>query len=357
MPADIPVATRELTVSIGELQLDCGAMLRDVEQRVTVYGRVDADQSNVVIVAHALTGSSRVAQWWPAIAGTGGLFDPQRYCVIGVNALGSCYGSTGPSNAGAFPRISVADIVRAARRALDQIEIERIACVIGGSLGGMQALQWALDDARVRHAIVVGAHDHHSAMGVALNAVQREALALDPVRGLRLARKIATITYKSEELFNRRHGRRNDRSGEARFDVEGYLQLQADAFASRMDARTYATLTHAMDSFDVRDAYAPAARPTPAKLTFVGISSDWLFRACDAIAASERFRARGHEARYLELQSAHGHDAFLADAPQLAALLRSVLVEPAADGGGDEFVLDGVKALHDRRFGFSGPQR
>ena len=271
-----------------------------------------------VLVCHALTGSSRATEWWPGIVGDGALFDPRQWRIVGINALGSCYGSTGPSNHRPFPRITVRDIVRAQRRALDALSIERVDVVIGGSLGGMQALQWAVDYPRsVGQAIVVGAHDHHSAVGIALNAVQREALALHPKRGLRLARKIAMLSYKSDDLLRERHGRRPDRNGTATFDIEGYLEHQATVFQERMDSESYATLTHAMDSF----AVTSHAGVSP--LTFVGISSDWLFRAQDVRAAAMRFAESGVDARYLELRSDHGHDAFLAEAPRLAALLRT----------------------------------
>lgn len=317
----------ERTVAIGPLTLDGGETLPAVDQRVTIYGEPASDGSNVVLVLHALTGSSRVVDWWPGIAGEGAPFDPARWCVVGVNALGGCYGSTGPRDGVAFPRVTVRDIVRAQRHALDALEIRRVAVAIGGSLGGMQALQWALDaPGRIGHAVVVGAHDHHTPMGIALNAVQREAIALDPARGLRLARKIAMLTYKSEDLLNLRHGRRRDRNGKPLFDVEGYLERQADLLLHRMDPNAYVALTHAMDSFDVREAGAPvsaASEPRP-KLTFVGITSDWLFRAQDVAAAARRFAGRGYDARYLELNSAHGHDAFLAEPAGLAALLRHV---------------------------------
>jgi homoserine O-acetyltransferase/O-succinyltransferase len=312
----------EQTVSIGTLTLDCGETLPAVDQRVTMYGTPHRDASNVVLVAHALTGSSRIAEWWPAIVDEGGLFDPRTWCVIGINALGSCYGSTGPAaeNGGGFPRITVRDIVTAARRALATLGVERIEIVIGGSLGGMQALQWALDSPDVvRSAIVIGAHDHHSAMGIALNSVQREALELDPVRGLRLARKIAMLTYKSEELFNGRHGRRRDRHDREIFDVEGYLEYQADRLEARMHARSYAALTHAMDSFDVRRHSALRTKPV---LRFVGITSDWLFRAQDVAQAAARFARNGFDSAYFELRSDHGHDAFLAEPSALSALLR-----------------------------------
>jgi homoserine O-acetyltransferase/O-succinyltransferase len=311
-------AAVEQTVDIGSLALDGGETLDDVKQRVTIYGNPSARK---VLATHALTGSSRVLDWWPGIAGENALFDPREWCIIGINSLGSCYGSTGASNDAAFPRITVRDVVRAERRALDALGITRLDVVIGGSLGGMQALQWALDTPqRVGKAIIIGAHDHHSAMGIALNAVQREALQLDPIGGIRLARKIAMLTYKSEELLTERHDRRADRHGKPYFDVEGYLDLQADRFESRMDAASYATLTRVMDSFDVRDAWPSPLGSPP--LRFVGISSDWLFRPQDIRRAAERFASRGFDARYLHLESKHGHDGFLAETRELAELLR-----------------------------------
>jgi homoserine O-acetyltransferase/O-succinyltransferase len=324
---------REETVDIGSLQLQSGTTLPHVEQRVTIYGEPNADASNVVLVTHALTGSSRAAEWWPGIVGEDSLFDPQRWCAIGVNALGGCYGSTGPASLAAdglpygtrFPRVTVVDIVTAARRALEQLRIDRIGVVVGGSLGGMQALQWALDyPDLVKTAVMIGAHDHQSAMGIALNALQRDALALDPVRGLRLARKIAMLSYKSDDLLRRRHDRRPDRHGRKFFDVEGYLEHQADLFEPRMDAASYAVLTHAMDSFDVRHAERGAAQPGPS-LYFIGITSDWLFRAQDVRAASRRFASLGFRAEYLELHSDHGHDAFLADPNALRTILEPKL--------------------------------
>jgi homoserine O-acetyltransferase/O-succinyltransferase len=311
------VSVRELTIDIGAMDLDCGETLPAVQQRVTIDGaEPKPDGSNIVFAAHALTGSSRVAEWWPGIAGDGALFDRKHWCIIGINVLGGCYGSTQPSQ-----RVTVRDIVRAERRVLDKLEIPRIAVVIGGSLGGMQALQWALDaPERVGHAIMIGASDHHTAMGVALNAVQREAIALDPVRGVALARKIAMLTYKSDDLFRERHDRKRDRKGRDYFDVEGYLDHQGDKFVDRMDGKTYTLLTHAMDSFDVRDRAAPSG----VDLTFVAISSDWLFRPQEIRAAAKRLNAR-----YLELESDHGHDAFLADGENLRALLAPLLVTPS----------------------------
>jgi homoserine O-acetyltransferase len=303
-------AFEEHAIAIGALRLDDGRTLPAVEQRVTVYGSAP----RTTLVAHALTGSSRVHEWWPQMLGSGKFLDPASTRVVGINVLGGCYGST-PVAQG---RVTVRDMVRAQQRALEALGIDRVDDVVGGSLGGMQALQWALEfPERVGRAIVIGAHDHHSPMGIALNALQRDALALEPRGGLRLARKIAMLTYKSEELFNARHGRRRDRRGRDRFDIEGFLDHQADIFEARMDPHTYALLTHAMDAFDVRDAPAPCGP----QLLFIGISSDRLFRACDVRAAAERYAARGARARYEELRTDHGHDAFLAEPDRLCALI------------------------------------
>jgi homoserine O-acetyltransferase len=328
--------TFERDVPIGTFALESGASLPEVVQRVSVYGEPRSDGSNVVLVNHALTGSSRVADWWPEIAGPGKLLDTRVLAVVGVNALGSCYGSTGPTSpapdgtpvGNRFPVVGVSDIVRAQRAALGALGFGPLALVLGGSLGGMQALEWALQAPDlVERAIVVGAYDWFSAMGIALNAVAREAIAnaATPALGIALARKIAMLTYKSEALFARRYGRKVDRKGgdptrdaTAKFDVEGYLDYQGALFAARMDPQAYLTLTRAMDLFDTRDRALGA--PAPA-FTFVGISSDWLFLPGYVRAAARRFAADGADSVYLELESDHGHDAFLAEPEALRALL------------------------------------
>ncbi len=173
---------------------------------------------------------------------------------------------------------------------------------------------------------IVGAHDHHSAFGDRAQRAATRGDRVGSVGGLRLARKIAMLTYKSDDLLRRRHDRRSDRNGKARFDVEGYLEHHADRLCERMDPASYVALTHVMDSFDVRDA-ALAAKDAPA-LTFVGITSDWLFRANDVRAAARRFALRGYSSRYLGLASDHGHDAFLAEPHALRALLEPVVHAP-----------------------------
>lgn len=339
-------------VRIGTFELDSGVSLPDVVQRVTVAGAApQTDGSNVVLALHALTGSSRVRDWWEGFVGDGALFDPEHWCIVGVNALGGCYGSTGPTTPAPdgkrwgprFPVVTVADMARAQRSALQQLGFERIGVVAGGSLGGFQALQWAraYGDA-VGHALVIGSYDHLRAQGIAQNGAARDAIALDPafaggwyeaqpVAGLRLARAIATLTYKSEPLFEQRFANRPDRRGgdparnlDDRFDVEGYLVYQGDRFAERIDANSYRTLTRAMDLFDLRGHERP---PATTRLTFVGISGDQLYPPEHVLACAERWAAAGWQTQYVELVSDHGHDAFLAEARELSELLRPRLSE------------------------------
>lgn len=305
-------------------------------QRVSVYGEPRPDGANLVLVAHALTGTSRVLDWWGGLAGSGKLIDTDGVAVLCVNALGSCYGSTGPRSLapdGApygdrFPVVTVADMVRAQRRALAAFGYERFAAVVGGSLGGMQAIAWAFEaPCAVERVVAIGAYDHFAAMGIALNAVAREAIriARTPAEGIALARKIAMLTYKSEALLAQRFARNVDRAGgdptrvaTDRFDVEGYLDYQGAIFADRMDPQAYLTLTRAMDLFDTRARTLAAPHPA---FHFVGISSDWLFLPRYVREAAERFAALGLASTYDELTSDHGHDAFLAEPERLEALL------------------------------------
>ncbi|MDB5043094.1 MAG: homoserine O-acetyltransferase [Candidatus Eremiobacteraeota bacterium] len=346
----------ELDVPIGTLELDSGESLPNVVQRVTRLGCAPApDGSNVVFAPHALTGSSRVTDWWSGIFGAGTLFDPERWCIVGVNVVGGCYGSTGPTTLAPdgkrwgprFPVVTVGDIVEAQRRALSALGIDRLGVIVGGSLGGFQALQWAhAHPGAVGHAIVIGAYDHLRAQGIAQNGAARDAIRLDPafrggwydeppVDGLRLARAIATLTYKSEHLFEQRFRNRPDRKGgepgrrlDDRFDVEGYLVHQGDLFAARIDANSYRTLTRAMDLFDLRGRERPAGS---SRLTFVGIAGDQLYPPEHVWSCAARWAEAGWDAAYRHLPSDHGHDAFLAEAGNLADLLRDGLARDRVD--------------------------
>jgi len=337
--------------------LECGGVLRPVSLRYAMYGEPNAACDNVILVCHALSGSAEVATWWPELFDDPRLFGNDRYCILCSNILGSCYGSTGPSAinpqtgkpyGASFPLVTIGDMVRAQYELLRFLEIPRVKLVIGGSIGGMQALEWAMDYPDVvEHCVAIGTVPV-GAMGLALNHLQRQAIWLDPkwkggeytsddppAKGIALARAIAMCSYKSAELFEIRYGRRPNRNGEdpwadhqARFDVGGYLDYQGQKFVERFDANAYLAITRTMDTFDpVRScgsAYAAYSR-IKAHVTLVGISSDWLFPAADVRALGEQLRAVGVDCDYREIESSHGHDSFLAEPEKLASILATHL--------------------------------
>lgn len=333
--------------------LDNGGQLRPVTIRYAQYGEPNAARDNVVLVCHALSGSAKVDDWWPELFQEGGLLDLEKYCVIGTNILGSCYGSTGPNSIDAdtgrpygadFPLVTVSDIVRSQAFLLDSLGIHKLKLVIGGSIGGMQALHWAMDyPERVEHAIAIGTAPL-GAMGLALNHIQRQVIRLDPNwregeyqdaeaphQGLSLARQLAMLSYKSAELFDHRYGRKLNRNGEdpwthrsARFDIGGYLDYQGAKFVNRFDANSYLSITRTMDTFDPVRKYGSAEaayRRIKARITLLGISSDWLFPPEDVRRLATTMRAHGAQCDYRELVSSHGHDAFLAEPEKLAKKL------------------------------------
>src|SRR6266850_251783 len=361
----IPIPTIEddcTFAGVRPFRLASGGQLQPVTSRYALYGRLNRQRDNAILVCHALSGSARVGDWWPEMFGRDGIFDTDRYCVIGINVIGSCYGSTGPSSINPrtgnsydneFPLLSISDMVHAQARVLDQLGVERLHTVIGGSIGGMQALSWAGDfPERVERCIAIGAAPL-SSMGLALNHLQRQAIRNDPAwkggdyslnqqpaAGLALARAIAVCSYKSSELFSERFARRPDRSGEdpenslaARYDIAGYLDYQGSIFTRRFDANSYLILSKAMDTFELaagdrsNGSLAGALRRIRACLLLVGISSDWLFPASDVRALAWAARAAGVKASYAELISSHGHDGFLAEAAQLAPIIKSHLEE------------------------------
>jgi homoserine O-acetyltransferase len=357
-----PTLEADFTFANDEpFRLSAGGILQPVTLRYAIYGDLNAARDNAVLVCHALSGSARVADWWPQLVGPNQPFDTTNYCIIGLNIIGSCYGSTGPCSkhpqkpgqlyGSDFPPVTIKDIVRTQARLLDHLGIERLHTVIGGSIGGMQALSWAVDfPERLERCIAIGAAPL-SAMGLALNHLQRQAIlndpawrggnyALDqqPVAGLALARAIAVCSYKSAELFSERFARRPDRSGEdprssltARYDIAGYLDYQGSIFTPRFDANSYLVLSKAMDTFDLGEgdkssaSFQAALGRIRARLLLVGISSDWLFPPGDVRALAWAARAAGVKANYAELNSSHGHDGFLAEAAQLAPIIKSHL--------------------------------
>lgn len=349
----------------GDFLLDAGAPfalesdaeLPNASLHYALYGKLNEARDNAILVCHALTGSARVADWWPDLFRDGHPLDVEKHCVIGINVLGSCYGSTGPKSlnpstarpyAAEFPVVSIRDIVRAQSKLIEHLGIRQLCAVLGGSIGGMQALQWAVDyPERVAGCFAVGAAPL-SAMGLAFNHLQREIIRLDPAwdagnygagqpptRGLALARGLATCTYKSPALFTERFGRNPDRSGgnpiashADAYDVAGYLEYQGRIFNERFDANSYLVISRAMDSFDLGRGYASEAEAIErirARVLIVGISSDWLFPADEVRSLAERIQNADAVCNYIELHSSHGHDAFLAEAANVRPLIEYIV--------------------------------
>jgi homoserine O-acetyltransferase len=343
------------------LMLECGRALACPTLHYAVYGRLNAARDNAVLVCHALSGSALVGEWWPEIFAPGAVLSLEHDFVICINMLGSCYGTTGPGAVDPetgriygpdFPLVSIRDNVRAQARLLDSLGIRRLRLVLGGSIGGMQALDWTiLYPDRVERAVIIGVTPL-GAMGLALNHLQRQAIQHDPEwaggrylpqrpprRGLALARQIAMISYKSALLFDERFGRNPNRSGEdpwgldgkgegligGRFDIAGYLDHQGQRFIDRFDANAYLAILRTMDTWDPLRGYSSpeeAFSRIRARLNFVGISSDWLFPAGAVRQFADAIRAAGAHADYREMISDHGHDAFLAEQAELVRLLQ-----------------------------------
>jgi len=344
------------------LPLECGSSLDCPTLHYAVYGRLNAARDNAVLVCHALSGSALVGSWWPEIFAPGAVLSLEHDFVICINLIGSCYGSTGPQSVDPktgnaygpdFPLVSIRDNVRAQALLLDSLGIRKLRLVLGGSIGGMQALDWTiLNPDRVERALIIGVAPL-SAMGLALNHLQRQAILHDPDwadgrylpqrpprRGLALARQIGMLSYKSAPLFEERFGRNpnlreiedpwclNDHGGGltgGRFDIAGYLDYQGERFIERFDANAYLAILRAMDTWDpMRGCGSPkeAFGRIRARLSFIGISSDWLFPEPMVREFANSIRAAGVEADYREMVSDHGHDAFLAEQAALVRLLQ-----------------------------------
>ncbi|QQS47981.1 MAG: homoserine O-acetyltransferase [Acidobacteriota bacterium] len=341
----------------GPFELDSGATLNQIQLHYAIYGKLNDRRSNAVLVCHALSGSARVADWWEPFFQGNAVFDLTRHCVIGINVIGSCYGSTGPREidpetgkpfGSRFPLLSIRDWVKAQAILIEQLGVRRLHAVLGGSIGGMQAIQWSIDyPDQVARCIAIGAAPL-TAMGLALNHLQRKAIKNDanwkggdyydgdpPSAGLALARAIAMCSYKSAELFDERYARNPNRNGEDperslddRYDIGGYLDYQGEIFTRRFDANSYLLITKAMDNFDPASGYeseAAALARIRARVLMVGISSDWLFPAAEVRSLTNRMRDAGAASEYVELDSNHGHDGFLADLDRLAPIIRNAL--------------------------------
>lgn len=316
--------------SIEPFELESGENLPRIELRATVYGQLNRDKSNAVLVFHALTGSSRIAEWWGDLIGAGEPLDTEENAYVCINFLGSCYGSTSGAtlkkrNQGRLPVITTGDIVRANTLLFAHLGITKFKRVIGGSVGGMLALQLGVTFPELADEIVAIGATPLSAMGLALNHIQRQAVE----RGdLGLARQIAMLSYKSAGSLSVRFGRRDNRNGEnpradhsARFDVGGYLDHQARIFDTRFELESYRVITKAMDLFDLSNEEIAGIK---AKVSLVGISSDWLFPAADVRSLAHRLCESGVDASYHEIDSGDGHDAFLSDIAATRSILRGV---------------------------------
>jgi homoserine O-acetyltransferase/O-succinyltransferase len=355
------------------LNLACGRVLPEYELAYETYGELAPDGSNAVLVCHALNASHHVAGyyaadpadigWWDNMVGPGKPLDTRRFHVVGVNNLGSCFGSTGPQSSNPatgrpwgndFPLVTVEDWVDAQARLADRLGIRQWAAVMGGSLGGMQALAWAVRyPERVRHALVIAAAPNLSAENIAFNEVARQAIMTDPDfhggdfyaqdvkprRGLRVARMIGHITYLSDEQMETRFGRQL-RDGlrfsfAPEFQIESYLRHQGEKFADYFDANTYLRITKALDYFDPAAAtagdLAQALAPASCEFLVVGFTTDWRFPVARSREIVRALVRRRRNVSYAEVVAPHGHDAFLLDNPQYHAVVRSYFERVAAE--------------------------
>ncbi len=355
------------------LPLQSGASLRGYSLSYETYGTLNADKTNAVLVCHALNASHHVAGvyadqpknlgWWDNMIGPGKSLDTDRFFVIGVNNLGSCFGSTGPMHTnpdtgrvyGAdFPVVTVEDWVIAQARLLDALGIQQLAAVMGGSLGGMQALSWTLQyPERVKHAVVVASAPNLNAENIAFNEVARRAIVTDPdfndghfyskgvvpKRGLRIARMIGHITYLSDDVMNEKFGRElreavtHNATGykystqEVEFQIESYLRYQGDKFSEYFDANTYLLITRALDYFDPARAFggdlSKALARASCKFLLISFSTDWRFSPARSREMVKALLDNRRDVSYAEIDAPHGHDAFLLDDARYMNVVRS----------------------------------
>jgi homoserine O-acetyltransferase len=354
------------------LRLDCGVELGPYRVAYQTYGTLNGDKSNAVLICHALTLDQFVAEehpvtgkegWWESLVGPGKVLDPARYFIICINVLGGCMGTTGPlapDPAGQpwnlrFPVVTVADMVRAQAALLDHLGIPDLFCVIGGSMGGMQVLEWAASyPARVFSAVPIACAARHSAQNIAFHEVGRQAIMADPewkggdyrlhntvpARGLSVARMTAHITYLSEQALQRKFGRAlQDRDAlgfgfDADFQVESYLRYQGSTFVDRFDANSYLYITRAMDYFDLAAAHggvlANAFKGTPTRFCLFSFTSDWLFPTRESREIVHALNAAAANVSFVEVESDKGHDAFLLDEPVLSKTITGFINSAAA---------------------------
>ncbi len=359
------------TYTFNHLPLQHGGMLGPVTLAYETWGTLNATGDNAILITHALTGNTHAhdaqhpddtkVAWWNPLIGPGKFFDTSRYYVICSNVLGGCSGSTGPSSIDQrtgrrygmrFPVVTIHDMVQAQHILLEHLGVRQLAMVAGGSIGGQQALQWAISyPEMVRKTVVVAATAAITAQAIAFNEVGRQAIMADPNwfcgdyipgrgpdTGLAIARMLAMITYQSEEVMEMRFARRpaphSDISSPThypdlggRFDIESYLYHQGETLVERFDANSYLYLSRAMDLYDASEGYDSldaALHRIRSKALFIGIRSDFLFPAAHVRWLARRMQTVGGDATYIELDSPHGHDAFLKEWQQMDTTLSVV---------------------------------
>jgi len=358
------IATQVTPLRDVPFRLQNGAVLNDIQVAWQDYGTLNADKSNVVLVCHALTGDQYAAShnpitgkpgWWDIMIGPGKVIDTDRYYVLCLNVLGSCLGTTGPLDIDAetgqpvginFPVITIGDMVRVQAAFLDQLGIDQIFCAIGGSMGGMQVLDWSVQfPDRVFSAIPIATAPRHSAQNIAFHEVGRQAIMADPNwqggayhgsgkspdAGLSVARMAAHITYLSEAGLHDKFGRElQDRDAitygfDADFQVESYLRYQGSTFVDRFDANSYLYITRAMDYFDIAADHggvlAKAWQNTKTRFCVVSFTSDWLFPTSESRDIVRALNAAAADVSFVEIDSDKGHDSFLLDVPEFHDIL------------------------------------
>ncbi|WP_376098678.1 homoserine O-acetyltransferase [Roseomonas sp. CCTCC AB2023176] len=370
--APFPEVEHQRATFPGGLALDCGVTIAPLVVAYRTYGTLNAERSNAILVCHALTGDQYVAErqpltgkagWWEAVVGPGKPLDTDRFFVVCANVLGGCMGSTGPREEMTdaegngmgrpwgtdFPTITIRDMVRAQKRLVEHLGIARLLAVVGGSMGGMQALEWA---ATYRDSVFacapIATAAHHSAQNIAFHEVGRAAIHSDPdwnggrywedgrvpAQGLSVARMVAHITYLSESALTRKFGRRLQGAKaltflEDVFAVESYLRYQGSTFTRRFDANSYLTITRAMDLFDLAQEHggdlSAAFRGTPTRFLLCSFSSDWLFPTAESRALVRALNRAAARTSFVEIASDKGHDAFLLDEPEFHAALGGFL--------------------------------
>jgi homoserine O-acetyltransferase len=365
--ATLPLSTSTSLVLAAPLPLDSGQRLERVTVAYETYGELAADKSNAILVHHALTGDQHLASphpitgkpgWWSRMVGPGKPIDTDRFHVICANVIGSCMGSTGPASADAdgqpygmrFPVITIRDMVRAQVALLDALGIGQLHAVVGGSMGGMQALSLAANfPDRAARVLAIAASARHSAQNIAFHEVGRQAVMADPnwregdyygagkgpEKGLAVARMAAHITYLSEAGLTGKFGRRlQDRAAksfgfDADFQVESYLRHQGISFTDRFDANSYLYITRAMDYFDLAEEHggrlADAFAGSPARFCVVSFDTDWLYPTAESRAIVHALNATAAPVSFVELSAPYGHDSFLLDVPALDRVVAGFL--------------------------------